>query len=147
MISEFEVLISGQQFKKLYEKKCEVIMEEYNLRKVEIDILYFLSNCGSSDTAKDIMKLKFLSKAHISKAIENLSHRNYVFCCPDAEDKRWIHLRLTENANPIIEKIKIIREILFAAIFVGITEEEKNVMIRIASKIAANINKELGEEI
>lgn len=147
MANEFEVLMSGQQFKKLYEKKCEVIMEEYKLRKVEIDILYFLSNCGSYDTAKDIMKLRYLSKAHISKAIENLVHRNYVVCCPDTEDKRWIHLKLTDTAQPVIEKIKKVRKSLYDIIYAGITEEEKNVIIRVASRIARNINNELGNEL
>lgn len=42
MDTEFEMLLYGQQFKKLYEKMSNLITEKYGLHKVEIEILLFL---------------------------------------------------------------------------------------------------------
>ena len=54
MNDHFELLIMGQQFKKLYEKCYGHIMQTYGLKKIDIDVLYFLSHSGKQDTAKDI---------------------------------------------------------------------------------------------
>ena len=43
--------------KKLLEKKIAPIMKEYDLRIVELDILFFLSKDEHLDTAKEIMEL------------------------------------------------------------------------------------------
>ena len=42
MDTEFETLLYGQQFKKLYEKMSNLITGKYGLHKVEIEILLFL---------------------------------------------------------------------------------------------------------
>lgn len=143
MINNFELLISGQQFRRLYEKKCEAIVKRYGLRKVEADIIYYLSDYGSCDTAKDIMKLEHLSKAHISQALENLEKRRYVRRYQDEADKRWVHLVLTKEALPIAEEIFRLRQEIVSIIFKGVTEVERRYVFQAAIKMVGNINHEL----
>lgn len=61
MDTEFETLLYGQQFKKLYEKMSNLITEKYGLHKVEIEILLFLKK-GKGDTARNIAENKFFPK-------------------------------------------------------------------------------------
>lgn len=140
--NDFEILITGQQFKKLYEKMSNLITEKYGLHKIEIEILLFLRN-GRHDTARDIAECKFFSKAHISNAIEHLTECGYLTGRPDGQDRRCIHLMLTAEAEPVCEELVKLRKKITDIIYKDITEEEKQVMLCVAEKIARNINEEL----
>lgn len=145
MDTEFETLLYGQQFKKLYEKMSNLITVKYGLHKIEIEILLFLKK-GKRDTARDIAEVKYFSKAHISHAIEHLMERGYLTGRPDAQDRRCIHLILTGEAEPVCEELIKLRRGLMEIIYRDITEEEKQVMRQVARKIARNIDEELASE-
>lgn len=142
MNTEFETLLYGQQFKKLYEKMSNLITEKYGLHKVEIEILLFLKK-GKGDTARDIAENKFFSKAHISHAIDKLMECGYLVGKADAQDRRCIHLILTEKAEPVCGELLKMRENLMGIIYRDITEEERQTMRDVAKKIAHNISTEL----
>ncbi|WMC93973.1 MarR family winged helix-turn-helix transcriptional regulator [Kineothrix sp. MB12-C1] len=143
MDNDFETLLNGQQFKRLYEKMSNLITERYGLHKIEIEILIFLRN-GKYDTARDIAENKFFSKAHISQAIEHLTERGYIRGQADEQDRRCIHLHLTKEAQPVCEELLKLRQRLADIMYQDITEEEKQIMLKVAQKIASNINRELG---
>ena len=142
MDTEFETLLYGQQFKKLYEKMSNLITEKYGLHKVEIEILLFLKK-GKGDTARDIAENKFFSIAHISHAIDHLMECGYLVGKLDGQDRRCVHLVLTEEAEPVCEELLKMRENLMNTVCQGITEEERLMMRQVAKKIACNISKEL----
>ncbi len=143
MLNSFDILINGHQFKKLYEREYDWVMKKYNLKKIEIEILYFISQCGEHNTAKDIAQIQYISKAHISNSIEDLSHKKYISVIGDSTDRRYMHLNVTEYASPVIEDIEKVREHLLRILFHNITEEESELMIRISKKIVDNISEEL----
>ncbi|MGB4658816.1 MAG: MarR family transcriptional regulator [Mobilitalea sp.] len=145
MINDFELLISGQQFKKVYEKKYNRITEKYGLHRIEIEILIFLQSTPH-DTAKDIAEYSFFSKAHISKAIEDLVQRGYLRGKPDEEDRRCIHLQLKEESLTVINEIKELRRNLSQVIYSGVSDEEKKIIFNVSKKIVRNINNELLKE-
>lgn len=142
MDSDFETLLNGQQFKKLYEKMSNLITERYGLHKIEIEILLFLRK-GTYDTARDIAECKFFSKAHISHAIDYLTESGFLIGIPDEQDRRCIHLVLTPEAEPVCEELLTLRGKLTEILYKDISEEEKQIVIRVAKKIAHNINEEL----
>jgi len=142
MTNNFEILISGQQFKKIREKKYTRITEEYGLNKIEIEILLFIGS-SNYDTAKDIAVFRFFSKAHISNAVENLVKRGYILGKLDKGDRRCVHLELTDESLTILNEIKKIRAELEEIMYLGVTNEEKETLWRIAKKIAQNIKTEL----
>ena len=78
MYKEYEVLTLGAELKKLLEKKSEPLMQKYGLRKIELDILAYLASGHYGDTAKDIMGQKHISKAHVSKSIDNLKALGFI---------------------------------------------------------------------
>lgn len=71
----------------------------------------------------------------------------YLVGKPDAQDRRCIHLTLTEKTEPVCGELLKMRESLMNIVCKGITEEERRMMRQIAKKIAYNINRELGAEI
>ncbi len=140
-----DVVMSGIQLKKLLAKKVEPIIHECDLRPVEVDILVFLHREKSIDTAKGIIQKKHLSKAHISKSIDNLRSRGYIQLNEDENDHRIWHISLTERSKEVIRQVTDIytecREIMQR----GISPEELEIVKKVISKMNQNINEELGE--
>lgn len=139
MSYELDILMSGQQYKKLYEKEFDALLSKYNLRKIEMDILFFLSTDEQCYTARDISTFRCLSKAHISKAVENLTGRGFIKAFQDVRDRRCLRLVVTEKARSIIEEIQVINQKITALVYSGLTEEEMTVLENIAKKIIYNI--------
>lgn len=134
-----ELLLTGHQFRHLYEKEYSKIMTQYALRKIEIDVLYLLSLRESDNTAKQLSKDSHISKAHISKAVENLERNQLIMLEADEHDHRVYHIKLTDNAKCIVDDIDAVHTHMFKKIFAGISEDEKKMLANIAHKILANI--------
>lgn len=143
MNDHFELLIMGQQFKKLYEKCYGHIMQTYGLKKIDIDVLYFLSHSGKQDTAKDIANLIYVSKAHVSKAIENLHQKALIDLIADPSDRRYVHIRISASGQQIVDEIKQIRANTEKILFDGISPEDRELLLRLSYQIADNIDHAL----
>ncbi len=143
MYKEYDVLTLGSELKKLLEKKSEPLMQKYGLRKIELDILAYLSNGRCGDTAKDIMEKKHISKAHVSKSIDNLKARGFIFLSEDRTDHRFIHIRLSGEADPVIEDFLKIHEECWRILLTDISEEERVLLEQICAKMQGNIVREL----
>lgn len=143
MNDKFELLIMGQQFKRLYEKCYDQLMNEYDLKKIDIDVLYFLSHSGEYDTAKDISNFIYVSKAHVSKSIESLHTKHLIELVPDPSDRRYVHIKITKQGQLVANRIALIKEKVNSILFRGVSAEEKRLMIELTNKIVCNINDEL----
>lgn len=146
MFCELEGFINGQQFKKLYEINCEPLMKKYHLKKIELEVLYFLHSYEMYDTAKDIVNYKCLSKAHVSKAIEGLTQNHYVAACSGSQDRRCIHLTVTEAAQPIIDEMNQIWDHIERCVYQNISVQERAVFTEVLNKIISNVNIILEEK-
>jgi len=140
-----EVVMSGLQLKKLIAKKVEPIIQEYDLRPVELDILVFLQKEKNVDTAKGIIEHKHLSKAHISKSVENLRNGGFIQVTEDENDHRILHIQLTEKSKEVISKVNEIYSECKEVMQRGISKEELEIVKRVMMKMSSNINRELGE--
>ena len=74
-----EGLLQGTQLQKLYNRKIEALRVEYNLRKVDIDILYFLFKSGKHNTSKDISDLNLFNKGHISQYLGMMVNKQIIY--------------------------------------------------------------------
>lgn len=138
-----ELVTLGMQMKKLIEKKCAPMIEKYDLRPVELDILVFLKQSEKADTAKDIMHSRHISKAHISKSIENLRTRGYVQVYEDGQDHRIVHISLTEKAKDAVSGIQEVYQSCRRVMMQNVTLEEIEVLQRVIGKMQESISKEL----
>ncbi|MDD2413586.1 MAG: MarR family winged helix-turn-helix transcriptional regulator [Eubacteriaceae bacterium] len=140
MYNEFENLLTGQLFKKIADAQYRDIMARYHLRKVELDILNFIAKAGSRDTAKDIMDWRYLSKAHVSKSVNNLKKYGYISLTEDESDHRCFHIQITPEAKPVLEAYYLAHKHLQEILFSGITESEKSIIGGVIRKILSNMN-------
>ena len=73
----FELRITAMKLRKIYDMKCTEIMEKYELRRADVDILWLIYRSGNDKTARAIAETG-MSKANISKSIENLKINNLI---------------------------------------------------------------------
>lgn len=131
------------KYKKLHEKKICTIHEKYDLRKIDVEIIIYLANCGEEDTARNIANTKMFTKGHISQSVKRLTDMGFVEAKHDENDMRVQHLKLTNKVQPLLDELLAQREKMERSIFVGVTDEEAKVMKRVFEKICANIMKEM----
>ncbi len=133
------------KYKKLHEKRLCKIYEKYDLRKIDMEIVVYLANCGTEDTARDIAETNMFTKGHISQSVKRLTEMGYIRAEHDEKDMRIQHLKLTDNASPLIKELLDQKATVEKSVFAGITVEEAKVMSGIFEKICSNIKKELEE--
>ncbi len=146
MERQIDNLLHGVQFKQLMEYRIAEIREKYDLRKVDIEILYYLSKSSGRNTSKDIKTDTKINKGHISQSIDRLQKQGLLIFVPDEDDRRCVHLSITDQARPVVQNIETVWNELNNIIFEGITEEEKQVLSVVAGKIARNMENALKEQ-
>lgn len=140
-----DIVLLGLQLKKLMMRKVEPIMKEYDLRPVELDLLFFLRKEKHVDTAKEIIEKKHLSKAHISKSIDNLCTKGFIKLTEDSNDRRIIHISLTDKSENVVLEVAEIYDECKTVMQKGISSDEMLIVKNVIEKIIKNINEELGE--
>ena len=135
----------GMNMRKLLEKKSEVLVQKYGVRNVELEILLFLYHSPCGDTAKDIVEQKNLSKAHISKSVDNLRAKGFVVLTEDDNDRRKRHIELTQKAEEAAKEMLEVHNDCKRIIMRYVTEEEKAVMDRVMQKMLRSLNEEIQE--
>lgn len=135
--------ICGMKMRKLLDKKSEVLTQKYGVRNVELEILLFLYHSPCGDTAKDIVEEKNLSKAHISKSVDNLRAKGFVVLTEDENDRRKRHIELTQKAVEAAKEMLEVHNECKEVIMRYVTEEEKQVMNRVMEKMLASLDEEL----
>lgn len=147
MERQIDNLLHGAQFKQLMEDRIAQIREQYGLRKVDVEILYYLSGCGDRNTSKDIKNDTKITKGHISQSVDRLQKMDLLTFIPDENDRRCVHLRLTQKAEQVSRDITGVWNELSSIVFEEVTEEEARVLASVASKIARNIDRALNGQI
>ena len=97
---------------KLQEKYLESVRYEFNLSRIEIIILTFLYNNPSYDSARDIVEFRMLQRGNVSAAVDTLEKKGYLIRYTDSDDKRIVHLKLTNQTNDIVHAIEEKQEAL-----------------------------------
>lgn len=111
------------------------------MTQIELTILGFLLNNPTFNTAKDIEEVHVLKKSNISNAIDHLIVRGYLTRNRDIQDRRIIHLEITEKGLAIATEIKEIQKKLFLpfcfqtlvkknAIYILIFKEELSIILK-----------------
>ncbi len=138
-----EVLRLGRQMKRLYVKLISFVAEEYGISKSEMDILLFLSNYPTVDTAKEIVEQRGIAKSHVSKSVDSLVKRGMLRVFPDEDDRRICHLQIQETTSPVIQKGKEAQTAFLNLLFQNISSEEKKMMEAVLRKMECNVQEAL----
>ncbi len=141
MDSRVEIALKGNEFKRVLEKYFDAIKKKYGLKKVDIEVLLYLSECGDKDTPTDIYVTLGLNRGHVSQAIDSLMKKGYVQVVADINDRRIAHYAILESAQDIITEVTALRNEFDKKIFEGLSKEEIAQYKSITNKIMQNIKK------
>lgn len=128
-----------QLAKKRYAQLLEPLCDAWTLTKTEVDVLLFLANNPGLDRAADIVRVRQITKSHVSLSVSNLEQQGFLTREFDPEDRRTAHLTLTEAALPIVREGNRIQQEFFNCIFAGLTDEEIAFWRAILDKVCSNI--------
>ena len=139
MIPVFEHIFMGQS---VYEKSVMPVCKTYGLTYMEFTVLMFLQNNPKYDTAAQLVKIRRLSKSHVSVSVKGLQEKGLVKGVYYPGNQKTLHLLLTEAANPIVEAgLRAQRE--FGAMLVrGFSPEEVVQLQYLTDKLHENMKQE-----
>lgn len=139
MENSIEAILRGGQFKKLIENALTEIRNTTNLKRVEIEVIYFLYRCHEHNTMTDICHHLQMNKGHISIAMDNLCKKAYVTQQQDSDDRRYVHYTLTDEAVSIAKQIHAAWEKMSEMLMAGVEEEDLKVFEKVSEQIGRNI--------
>lgn len=139
MIPVFEHIFMGQS---LYEKSVMPVCKTYGLTYMEFTVLMFLQNNPKYDTAAQLVKIRRLSKSHVSVSVKGLQEKGLVKGVYYPGNQKTLHLLLTEAAKPVVEAgLRAQRE--FGAMLVrGFSPEEVAQLQYLTDKLHENMKQE-----
>lgn len=135
------LFIGFEKCSKLYKKICGQAVKEYNFSPNEIDVIMFLVNNPTLNTASDICRYKKISKALVCRSVESLTKRKMIVQEVDKQDRRQVHLQLTDITSDIAERIIQCRKDFMKQLTVGIDSKEIEVFLGVLSKMIDNIDE------
>ena len=142
MENGFALILSElKKLKSAYELQFNSLSNQEDLTQIELTILGFLLNNPTFNTTKDIEEVHVLKKSNISNAIDHLIVRGYLTRNRDIQDRRIIHLEITEKGLAIATEIKEIQKNFFTILFSDISKEECDIYFDIQRRIVNNIKK------
>ena len=134
-----------QHFGKFYTRRFAPLSEESGLSSRELQVLLFLANNPSYDTARDITVLRGISKSQVSQAVDLLCAEGLLERTPDASDRRIIHLSITEEGLPVTRQAQAIHDACLAQLLAGFTAEEALQLMTLVERVLDNAEVLAGE--
>lgn len=131
--------------KRLYDHEMSPIMADYDLTRMELDVLLFLKNTPGCDTAAEIVQLRMMTKSHVSKAVEHLTARGFLTQARDEKNRRKIHLTPTQAAEPVLAQAQSALDRIAAIINDGVSQEDSEAIIRVTNRVIENVQNALDD--
>ena len=128
--------------KRRYIHEMAQVQNKWQLTGMEVDVILFLGNNPGYDTATDMVQLCQLTKSHVSKAVDHLTELGLITQERDQQNRRRVHLRLTDAAQPVLEAGQAAQKRFVDVLTRGLTDKDKEQMKRMLETIARNAVEE-----
>ena len=102
----YEVFTKLMSLGKSMRTHCHRAIEADGFTLNETDVLLALTASPENNTVGAISESSNISKGNISQAVESLKQKGYLVTEQSSDDRRYVAVRLTEAADPVIEKLK-----------------------------------------
>lgn len=129
-----------------YSQCIKPVCDLYQLTQMEFNILMFLTNNPEYNTASDIVRIRMLTKSHVSTSIKSLEKRGLVKTSFQNNNRKTMHITIQEKANPIITDGKLAQQKFGQKLFQGFSLEEIEMYTRLFQKTCLNARKEMEEK-
>lgn len=130
----------------LYEKITKPVCDKYGLTQMEYDILMFLHNNPQFKTASDIVKIRQLTKSHVSASIKILESKGYLFKHYADDNKKSLILVITDAAKDIVVDGEKAQLSFGQTIFNGFSANETATCKDLFFRMCENANKVLSNK-
>lgn len=127
------------QARKSYGKTLEPLCRSRQLTRSELDVILFLYNNPGFDRAADIVSHRGIAKSHVSLSVAALTGRGLLERGAPSEDRRTVHLHLTQEGLVIARQARALQEDFFSRLFAGVSREELDVWLRIIDQVGENV--------
>lgn len=121
-----DILLLIRGLGKLNDKCLETVRKEYELSQIEVTIMGFLHNNPGKDTVGEIAYWRMLPKGNVSQGVESLIQKRLLQRICDKDDRRKIHLQITEQAKDIVRGIDKARKNMMRRFFLDFRKKRKN---------------------
>lgn len=121
------------------------VCEKYGLTQMELDILLFLKNNPLFDTAAQIIKMRRLTKSHVSGAVKALQEKGLLAAGFREGNHKEIHLCITPQALPVVEDGLSAQETFGRRLFSGFSAQEGELCQQLYRRICQNAREGLEE--
>lgn len=126
-----------------YTQCAKPVCETFNITQMQFDILMFMTNNPLYDTAADIVRMRALTKSHVSSALKDLEERGLIVRSFKPGNSKTAHITITEASAPIIEMGKQAQLEFVHNIFSGYSPAEielcKDLFIRMCDNAGKNL--------
>ena len=129
-----------------YELLSGKVCDKYELTQMEYDILMFLHNNPQNNTAAEIVKIRKSTNSHVSTSLKNLENKKLIERKQSEENKKHVEIFLLDKAELIVEEGINAQKQFAQNVLSGLTEEEKDMCIRVFDKICNNAEEHLRGE-
>ena len=119
-----EVVLKGGEFRKYSDSKFALLRKHYDMKRVEFEVIYYLSICSDADSLVNISDFLNANKGHISATVYGLIEKGYINSIHDKNDRRYMHFSLTDKGKEAAEDIKNVWKDIKNELFCGLTDEE-----------------------
>lgn len=134
-----EFLRLSNRLREYYGKQIKDRFSEYTFSPNEISILILLQNNTSITTSTQLRVVLGVSKALVSRSVTSLEQKGLITIKGIPNDKRISYIELTENADPVLEKISIEIEKINQVLFKDIPTKDIQCMIETMNKMNEKI--------
>ena len=114
-------------------------VSSYKLSPNEIDILVFLDIQNELDTASDIVEAFEISKSLVCRSVDSLIKRKYIDTVKDDKDKRITHLKLRDEAKPIVTTLRSNRDKIIKDLVKDISDDDIRTFNYVLNKMRFNL--------
>ena len=139
LITNFNYFDTMARAQKGYARLLEPVCKKWDLTRNELDVMLFLENNPDFDRAVDIVTNRGLAKSHVSMSVASLEERGLLERIPDPDDRRTIHLKLTEKSREITTVACRRQKQFLDYLHQGVTEEQLEMMRLFAERVHENI--------
>lgn len=126
-------------FKKRYDQALDPVAQACGLTRMELDLLLFLHNNPSRNTAAEAVRLRRWTKSHVSAAARALQNRGLLSAGHPPGNRKVIRLTPLPAADGILRQGLEAQARFFAVLSRGVTPEERRSMEQLLEKIARNL--------
>lgn len=126
-----------------YSQCVKPVCEKYGLTRMEFDILMFLSNNPEYNSASDIVRIRLLTKSHVSISLKELETCGLVKTAFQNNNRKTMHISIQEKAAPVIADGKLAQQEFGKKLLHGFSSEEIELYGKLFQRTCENARKEM----